>query len=249
VHIAGIVEEHPPATTFVRVNVGGTRHLLEAALAAGHPGFVYISSLGADTGESEYHASKRRAETLVHEYGGGWVILRPGNVYGPGDETISLWLKMVRMLPAVPIVEQGEQPFHPIWCGDLGRAIARVIADLPRYAGQTIELTGAEVTTTNDLINRLSRLLNRHPARLPVSAWLAEFGAQTLEAFGLTGQALLQRAGLTPPLNAAKLSLLLGGNVASESGRNRLRSDFGIEPTSLQDGLQKLADAYVSSSE
>lgn len=241
-HIAGIITEQPPEVTYDRVNVGGTRHLLEAAQAAGRPRFIYVSSLGAESGESEYHASKRRAERLVHDYAGEWVILRPGNVYGPGDETISLLLKMVRTLPAVPMVEHGDQPFQPIWYEDLGRALARVAAELPRYAGQTLEVAGSEVTTTNELLNRLSRIAGRQPARLPVAAWLAQFGTQMLESFGSSGQGLLQRAGLTPPLNSAKLSMLLEGNLIGDERENALQSKLRIEPTPLQDGLERLAD-------
>lgn len=245
IHIAGIVEEEPPEITFDRVNVGGMRLMLEASIAAGRPGFVYISSLGADAGESEYHASKRRAEALLRSYGGPWVVLRPGNVYGPGDETISLLLKMVRTLPAVPMVEHGNQPFQPIWYEDLARAIVHVTTDVRRYDGRVFELAGEEITTTNDLIERFSHLVERQPARLPVTAWLARFGTQTLEAFGSSGQALLRRAGLTPPLNSAKLSMLLEGNVISDPRKNALTTELGIEPTALADGLEMLIDGQA----
>src|SRR5699024_4353138 len=110
-------------------NIEGTRLLLAAAEAAGAPFFVFISSLGADEGESDYHRSKRAAESLVRAYRGRWLILRPGNVYGPGDETISMLLKMLRTLPAVPVIDDGEQPFQPVWFADLGEAIAHAFAD------------------------------------------------------------------------------------------------------------------------
>lgn len=38
----------------------------------------------------------------MREFHGEWVIIRPGAVYGPGDEHLSLMLRMIRTLPVVP---------------------------------------------------------------------------------------------------------------------------------------------------
>src|SRR5688572_27887151 len=65
VHITGIVEENPPENTFEKINVEGTRNILEAASTAGVRRFIFLSSLGADVGASAYHQSKLRAEQLV----------------------------------------------------------------------------------------------------------------------------------------------------------------------------------------
>ena len=100
-HCAGIVDENPPEVTFESVNVEGTWNVVREAERAGAHRLVYVSSLGADRGESAYHRSKLRAEGAVRAFTRGWTILRPGNVYGPGDEVVSLLLKMVRTLPVV----------------------------------------------------------------------------------------------------------------------------------------------------
>jgi uncharacterized protein YbjT (DUF2867 family) len=238
-HIAGIVEEEPPEVTFEQVNVEGTRRLLTAARAAGSPRFLYLSSLGAERGASEYHQSKRRAEELVRGYDGEWVILRPGSVYGPGDETVSTLLKMVRMLPAIPVVEAGDQPFQPLWYADLAQALAQAV-DQPGVVGQTLELAGPDTTSTNDLLKRLSAITGLERPRLSVPAWLTEIGVQALDGFGAVGKRLLRRAGMNTPISAATLTMLLEGNVIAEPGANALATVFGVTPTSLDDGLQML---------
>lgn len=240
-HIAGIVAEQPPEATFQRVNVDGTRHLLAAATAAHHPFFVYLSSLGADRGGSEYHRSKREAEALVRAYAGPWLILRPGNVFGPGDESVSLLLKLMRALPAVPVVGAGDQPFQPLWFTDLGRVLARAVGDR-RLAGRTLELAGAEVTTTAELLDRLAQITNRNPPRLPVPAWIAQIGTTVLESFNGAGEQILARAGLGAPINSAKLSMLLEGSVIPDPANNALTTEFGVTPTPLDDGLEMIAD-------
>src|SRR5690606_33920037 len=119
--------EDPPEVTFEKVNVEGTRALLAEAERAGARRFVYVSSLGAPQGTSDYHRSKAAAEEAVRASGLDWLILRPGNVYGPGDEVISLLLKMVRTLPAIPVIGDGDQPFQPVWAEDLAQALALAV--------------------------------------------------------------------------------------------------------------------------
>ena len=230
-HCAGIVDETPPDITFQRVNVEGTRNVLEEARRAGVDRVVYVSSLGADRGESPYHASKRDAEALVRDWSGRWTILRPGNVYGPGDEVVSLLMKMVRTLPVVPVVDQGDQQFEPIWAGDLGEAIAKTVerADLD---GRVLELAGSDRTSMNDLIERLSRLTNRAPARIPVPGFLASLGARVADLVGLS-----------TPINESQLTMLREENVIERPGGNALTSVFAITPTPLDEGLKRLADS------
>ena len=104
-HIAGIASDD--VSELERINVTGTSNMLAEARRAGVGRFVYVSSLGAERGASAYHQSKRKAESLVANSALDWTILRPGNVYGPGDEIISLLLRAVRALPVVPVIDEG----------------------------------------------------------------------------------------------------------------------------------------------
>lgn len=230
-HLVGIVEEDPPEVTFQRVNVQGTRNLVEEANRAGVRRFVYVSSLGAETGQSDYHRSKRAAEDIVRqEFAGDWLICRPGNVYGPGDQVVSLMLKIVRVLPVVPTVGDGEQEFQPIWVEDLAEALARAV-ERDELSRETLDLAGAERTTTNDLIRRFAELTDTNPGRLPIPEWLAGAGARAAELFG---------AHL--PINADQITMLQEGNVIGPGRSNALVEVFGIAPTPLSEGLAKLVD-------
>ena len=227
VHIAGIVTEEPPEQTFERVNVGGTRNILAEATRAGVKRFVYVSSLGADSGTSEYHQSKRDSEAFVQQSGLAWTIVRPGSVYGPGDEVISMILKMVRALPAVPVVDSGDQEFQPIWFEDLAKVLAETLehADL---AGQILEAAGPEITTTNDLLRRFAEITDRKPLRIPVPKALARLTSR------------LTSLVVKPPVDESKLAMLGEQNVVH--GRNAIEV-LGIATTPLDQGLRILADA------
>src|SRR3981081_1959258 len=126
IHAAGIMEE-AGSLTYQTINVDGTRGILREAERCKVGRFIYVSSLGAETGYSHYHRSKRRAEDIVRNFAGGWIILRPGNVYGPGDEVVSLLLTVVGPFPVVPVIGTGEDKFKPIWVGDLAAALSESV--------------------------------------------------------------------------------------------------------------------------
>lgn len=230
-HVAGIVAESPPEATFEEVNVEGTRRLVREAARAGVRRFVYVSSLGADRGSSDYHRSKHAAEKVVAASELDWLIVRPGNVYGPGDEVISLLLKMVRTLPAVPVIGGGDQPFQPVWVEDLGEALARAV-ERSEPSRQALDLAGPEVTTMNGLLDLLEKMTQRTPVRVPVPEWLARSGTGALESLGMD-----------LPVNSNQLTMLVEENVLPEGSPNALTDVFGVEPTRLAEGVAKLADS------
>jgi uncharacterized protein YbjT (DUF2867 family) len=230
VHVAGIVEESPPAT-FESVNVEGTRAIVREAERCKVGRFIYVSSLGAEAGESPYHRSKRRAEEIVRNFAGGWIILRPGNVYGPGDEVISLLLTMVRTLPVVPVIGSGDEKFQPIWVGDVAAALSECVRRTDLH-GRVLEIAGEEKTTLNELLDLMEEITGRAPARIPVPSFLVSAGVTIA---GLLGAKL--------PVSESQLMMLSEGNVIRTPGANALTGVLHITPTPLDSGLRKLADA------
>jgi uncharacterized protein YbjT (DUF2867 family) len=225
-HIAGIAQEDPPDVTFAAVNVEGTRLVIEEAERAGAGRFVFVSSLGADIGDSDYHRSKRAAEELVRASGLRWTIVRPGNVYGPGDEVISTILKMVRTLPAVPVIDGGEHAFQPVWHEDLAKILAATI-ERDDLDGKTLEAVGPDTTTTNDLLTRFARITGREPARIPLPMALAQLAASLSSIIDL-------------PIDENKLTMLKEENVLRGKDASTV---LGITTTPLDQGLEALAEA------
>lgn len=229
VHIAGIIEETGDLT-FESVNVEGTRAIVREAERCKVGRFIYLSSLGAETGESPYHRSKRRAEEIVRNFAGGWIILRPGNVYGPGDEVVSLLLTLVRTMPVIPVIGTGDDLFQPIWVEDLTAALIQCTCRTDLH-GRVLEVAGEEKTSLNDLVGRISEITGRTPARIPIPSFLVSAGATIA---GLLGANL--------PINESQLKMLSEGNIIRTPGANALTGVFHITPTSLDSGLRKLAD-------
>jgi NADH dehydrogenase len=230
-HLVAIVDESPPDATFDRVNVRGTRHVVREADRAGVRKLLFVSSLGCDRGSSPYHQSKRAGEKIVRDFDGEWIIVRPGSVYGPGDEQISLLLKMVRTLPAIPTIGGGDDMFQPIWHEDLAEALVRVL-ERDDLARETLEVAGPDVTSQNELIARLSTITAREPVRVPLPDFLAKVG---MRALGVVG--------IDVPFSDSQLAMLREGNVIANPAENALTERLGIVPTQLDRGLELLADA------
>jgi uncharacterized protein YbjT (DUF2867 family) len=230
-HAAGIVEEATPELTFESVNVEGTRAMLREAERCKVGRFIYVSSLGAETGDSPYHRSKRRAEDIVRSFAGGWIIVRPGNVYGPGDEVVSRILTMVRTFPVIPVLGSGEDKFQPIWVEDLALALGECVRRTDLH-GRVLEIAGEDKTSLTELVDRFSEITGRSPTRVPIPSFVASAGVTIA---GLLGAKL--------PVNESQLIMLSEGNVIRTPGANALIGVFHIKPTSLDSGLRKLADA------
>ncbi len=230
-HMAGIVEEAPPEITFDKINVQGTKHMLAEAARAGVKRFVYVSSLGAESGASGYHRSKRDAEAIVRGFGGAWTICRPGNVYGPGDEQISMLLRMVRgASPIVPKIGDGEQPFQPIWWEDAAFALAEVV-ERDDLANQELDLAGAETTSQNDLLERFNVITGRDVRAIGLPETVASIGAKAISLIGWD-----------VGFSEDQLQMLREGNVIAPGATNALTETLGIEPTTLDAGLRALCD-------
>jgi nucleoside-diphosphate-sugar epimerase len=230
-HVVGVVDESPPEATFENVNVQGTRRIVREAERSGVARLVYVSSLGADRGRSGYHRSKLAGEEIVRSFAGNWLICRPGNVYGPGDQVISLLLKMVRSLPVFPLIGNGDQPFQPIAADDLGAALALAV-ERAEPARAVLELAGAERVTLNQLLDLLETITDQHPTRIPVP-----------ESLALAGAGLAEALGVEVPVRGDQIIMLLEENVIAADRPNALTDVFGISPRPLARGLAELADS------
>jgi uncharacterized protein YbjT (DUF2867 family) len=235
IHLVGIVDENPPKTTFQSVNVEGTRHIMREADRAGVRRFVYVSSLGAEGGTSPYHRSKHEGEQVARTFPREWVILRPGAVYGPGDEHMSVLLRMVRTLPVVPLVSGGDQEFQPAWHEDIAKALAESVVH-PGVVGKAIDLAGAERTTQKAVVKQLREITGRDVPLMPVPEVAAQWGIKLMDAVGIGA-----------PVAESQLRMLVEGNVIRDGGSNGLTEVFGIRPTPLAEGLRRFVDEQPES--
>jgi nucleoside-diphosphate-sugar epimerase len=112
-----------------RTNLDGSRRLFEEAASAGIQNVVFISTISAfDTAVSLYGRAKLEAEKAASQIRA--LSVRPGLVWGdsPGGVFGSIE-KTVRGASFVPLIGSGDYPQYLVHEDDLGRAIARGLAE------------------------------------------------------------------------------------------------------------------------
>ena len=229
VHLVGIISE-VGQSTFENVHTGGTRNMVAAAQEARVGRFVHMSALGTrPKAASRYHRSKWAAEELVRHSGLQFTIFRPSLIYGPRDQFVNLYAKIVRLSPVVPLLGSPQARFQPVAVEAVAAAFVRSLVK-PKSVGQTYDLCGPELLTLAEIVDRILDVLGKRRLKLQVPLALARCQAASLEWLF---PRVLRKA---PPLNRDQLLMLQEDNVGNPQPANEL---FGLQPEPLRDGLAK----------
>ncbi len=199
-HAAAAVSDWGTPEWFRRVNVDGTRRVLDAAIHQGVSRLVYVSSIAVhsfigarDLDETApqnptpflYSQSKREAEALAltyHRLGRiDVVIVRPGVVYGPWDSMILPRIAPLLRRGLLPYLDKGRTLGAFTYVENLaeGLALAGVAEAAP---GEAYVITDGVELTWQGYIEGLADALGWPRPWLSVPSWLAEPAASALEA-------------------------------------------------------------------
>lgn len=208
VHSAGLVKARCPEE-FDRVNVGGTRNLLDALVRRGGTirRFVHVSSqaaVGPSPGQvpvdpeqekpvTQYGRSKAKAEHVVRAIADELpvTIIRPPMIYGPRDREALGFFKSVSQR-VLPYLGDGGPWLSVIYGADAARACLRAIAaDVP--SGSRYFVDDGHVYFWRDLLEEIERGLGKKALvrfGLPLRfMWLVAVGTEL--AGKLTGKAVM----------------------------------------------------------
>lgn len=248
IHTAAIVSNAYDLDESWRVNVLGTRNMLDAATTAGARRFVHISSVRAFSdldfpdGVDEQHPvrpdgnpyvdTKIASEQVVLQaHAAGEVecaIVRPGDVYGPGSRPWTvLPLEIIRsnrfLLPAM-----GRGAFSPVYVDDLVSGLV-LAAERPEAAGQVFTVSGSGPVPAKEFFGHYFRMLGkRGPLCLPTPL--------AVTAARVAGAAERLRGNRTEFNATSMLYLARPGGYSIEKARRLL----GYEPqVDLDEGMRR----------
>lgn len=230
---------------FTRVNMGGTKNVVEAAIKHRIKRYIHISTI-AVVGQppkndpideqtlclpqDDYQRSKLSAEQYVQELAKAGalpaVILRPGAFYGPGSTYGFNRLFVVEpMLNWRIKVEGGKRITFPAYLPDVADAVCRALS--LGKVGEIYNISGQSYShqAVND---HVSRILGIRPWRLSVSRGIMVVMASILE--------LVARVNRNEPFYPLNLRYYVFNDwlVSSE----KAKADLGFQATSLEDGLE-----------
>jgi nucleoside-diphosphate-sugar epimerase len=249
-HSAALADEWISPKEAHRVNVEGTRNLLEAAVEAKVKRFVFISSLAvlgmrdhhgtpADapyhkTGDS-YIDTKIDSEQLVMDYydkyGLPVTVVRPGFVFGPRDNKLIPRLSDRLGKKQFMFVGSGKNKINAVYIENLTDAIISA-ARSEKAVGQKYNVTNDSGMTLEDLVLKITNTWNFDTPKKHIPKFMAYFVCNIL-----TGMARLAKAKEPPYITKTRIKFL---SLNLDFDITKTRNDLGYKPRiSIEEGLKR----------
>jgi uncharacterized protein YbjT (DUF2867 family) len=171
---------HGKPVDFQRTHVDLVKTIAGACAQAGMRRLVHVSALGAAADAlSMYQRSKAAGEAVIQGSGLDWTVLRPSVIFGEGDRFLTLFARLQRYFPVMPLAGANTR-FQPVWVGDVVGAIAHCLqSDDTR--GRLYEICGPEVFTLRELVKLAGRLSGHPRPILSLPSLLAWLQAMSME--------------------------------------------------------------------
>ncbi len=248
-HVAGSYRVGIPASerpAMYEANVTGTERVLDAAVHAGIPRIVYVSTVNVfgntrgvvvdetyrrpgDDFLSYYDETKYRAHLAAEERirdGAPVAIAMPGGVYGPGDHSeVGSLIEQLRTgkLRMRTFPEMGMNLAH---VDDIAAGIVLVFDRGARGGSYVI---GGEITRLGDLLTLVGRLSGHRAPRFTMPVWMMKAAAP---AGPLIGKAM----GTGPNLREL---ITAGSGVTYWATDAKARKELGYTARDLETGMRE----------
>ncbi|MFE2430098.1 SDR family oxidoreductase [Streptomyces sp. NPDC059373] len=180
-----------------KTDESATRHLVEAARAAGSPHVVHVSIVGIDLVPVGYYRAKLAAERLLETSGLPYTVLRATQFH----DLVLAGAQQLARLPVVPV--PSGVLVQPVEVGEVADRLAELALGEP--AGRAPDFGGPKVWSGADLVRAVLRASGRRRPVLPLP--LPGKAMRALRAGGLLvrGGGSVGRRGFDDFLAAAPL--------------------------------------------
>lgn len=252
-HLAAAFRElNVPNSHYEKVNIEGTRTVLDAAVKAGVSRFIYCSTCGVHgnvenpPGDENapihpadyYQRTKYEAEPLVLRYHSEGripgVILRPAAIYGPGDPERFLMIFKRVARGRFPMFGSGKTLYHPLYIDNLVDAF--ILAMEPgRGDGNAYLIADREYLSIEELVKKTARALD-------VEVKIPHYPVWPVVAAGHICEKLCQPFGLTPPIFPRRVDWYRQNRAFDITKACR---ELGYDPAvGIDEGLRRTAAWY-----
>jgi nucleoside-diphosphate-sugar epimerase len=251
-HIAALYrQEGVSKDLFFKVNVEGTRALLEESLRAGVKRFVHCSTVGVQ-GEishppakedapykpgDHYQVSKLQGEKLALSYFRegkiDGVVVRPVGIYGPGD---TRFLKLFKHIynGSFKMIGRGSVLYHLTYVEDLARGII-LAGESPGASGQIYTIGGNEYLPLSELVQLIAQILQKPVSKIHIPLWPVYAAAFCCEL-------LCRPLAIEPPLYRRRLDFFTKDRAFNIA---KAKKELGYLPkVPLKEGLTRTAHWY-----
>ncbi len=225
-HLAAVLIVYDPSL-FQKINVGGTRNIVDASIKSGVKHFILVSSASVTyLHTTPYSLSKRETERIIKEQTAlKWTIVRPTLAYNEsGGEEFNMFLAYLNKYPFVPFIGAGRSLKRPVHCDDLMKGFL-AIAGNPKSYGKTYAFSGGEAISIRDM----AKLMLKHVGQrklfvtipIPICKLVAFFAERFQKKPILTWNAIA------------------GVMQDADLDNSEARADLDYRPVSFREGLQR----------
>ncbi len=226
-HLAAVLIARDPAV-FEKVNVQGTKNLIEASIKAGVNHFIFVSSASVVYPHTTpYSLSKRECERMVKEQTAmKWTIVRPTLAYNEhGGQEFRMFMDSLTRFPIfTPFIGNGRALKRPVHVDDLMAGFLAIPGNEKAY-GKTYAFSGGEAISMWDL----AKLMLKHtrqkrifiPIPIPVCKLIAAVMGSIMK---------------NPPLTWNGIA---GVMQDADLDNSEAMADLGYKPIGITEGMQR----------
>jgi len=153
-------------------------------------------------------------------------LIRPSVMFGPDDAFLTTLVKLVRLLPVLPMFGSGETKLQPVYVDDVAKGVSRTMLSTLGQRRPCYEFGGPQIYTYEELLRTTARHVGARPKLIPMPFALWDVAARIGEY--VPGA----------PLTRDQIALLQSDNVASAHLPGL--TELGIQPTPIEAVLQEL---------
>ena len=213
INLVGILFEKGKGNTFKNIHTIFPSLLSKLCKEYNLEQFIHLSALGINQAtDSEYAKSKLNGEMDILNNFPLVTILRPSVVYSVDDNFTTSFMSLLNKLPIFPLYYAGKTKFMPIHCSDLTDVIFHVITK--NVNSKIIECVGPESISLKQILEKLSKLINKKRFLIPVPLIFGKINAYFFK--------LLPK----PLITLDQLKLLKYDNI--NSGKYKTNFDIGV---------------------
>ncbi|MBI4159211.1 NAD-dependent epimerase/dehydratase family protein [Candidatus Woesearchaeota archaeon] len=211
IHLAAAIDPKDKEE-YQKVNVEGTRNLIEACKKNKVRRIIFVSSMASTkTHLDDYGKSKSEAERLLLNSGLELTILRPSFIYGKDSNSMEKLLSFLHKFKVIPIVGDGEYKFRPVHVDDVVNAILSCINN-KKSINKAYDILGKTELTFNEFIDTVCKKYNirKRKVHIPLSICLpiSSIGSLVTKNFPLKRTFVLSvKSGTTGSIKPAERDL------------------------------------------
>ncbi|XAL98740.1 NAD(P)-dependent oxidoreductase [Phycisphaeraceae bacterium D3-23] len=235
------------------VNTAASEHIIRSAAKHGHKRVIHCSTCGIHgtaapgqriaeddpfDGIGIYEETKAQGEVRARELGEELdidvTVIRPTQVYGPGDTRLLKLFKMADKDRPL-ILGSGKGGYHLVYIDDLVDAFL-LAGTLDQAVGEAYLIGGGEVPSLNEMFAELGKVFGREnpkPRRPPVLPFMWA---------GIVCETLCRPLGISPPIYRRRVEFFTNNRSFDIS---KAREQLGYDPkVTMADGLRRTAQWY-----